>query len=45
MSVWAAIRLTLLASACMNLGLVLQKKGLSARPLAPDMVRELKARP
>jgi drug/metabolite transporter (DMT)-like permease len=36
MSVWTAIRLTLLASACMNLGLVLQKKGLSARPLAPD---------
>lgn len=35
MSVWAAITLTLLASACMNLGLVLQKKGLSARSLAP----------
>ncbi|HEX4073521.1 MAG TPA: hypothetical protein VHX68_20245 [Planctomycetaceae bacterium] len=35
MSVWAAITLTLLASACMNLGLVLQKKGLSARPLVP----------
>jgi drug/metabolite transporter (DMT)-like permease len=35
MSVWAAITLTLLASACMNLGLVLQKKGLSGRPLEP----------
>jgi drug/metabolite transporter (DMT)-like permease len=33
MSVWSAITLTLLASACMNLGLVLQKKGLSGRPL------------
>jgi uncharacterized membrane protein len=32
MSVWAAITLTLVASACMNLGLVLQKKGLSGRP-------------
>lgn len=31
MSVWAAITLTLVASACMNLGLVLQKKGISGR--------------
>jgi drug/metabolite transporter (DMT)-like permease len=35
MSVWEAIILTLLASAAMNVGLVLQKKGLSARPLLP----------
>jgi drug/metabolite transporter (DMT)-like permease len=36
MSVWAAITLTLVASACMNLGLVLQKKGISGQaPISP----------
>ena len=36
MSVWGAITLTLLASACMNLGLVLQKKGVSGPSLVPS---------
>ncbi|HET6328146.1 MAG TPA: DMT family transporter [Planctomycetaceae bacterium] len=31
MSVWAAIALTMTASACMNLGLVLQKRGIVSR--------------
>ncbi len=42
MSVWSAITLTLVASACMNLGLVFQKKGLSAR--AGDSVGPSSAR-
>jgi drug/metabolite transporter (DMT)-like permease len=38
MSVWAAIALVMIASACMNLGLVLQKKGIVA-PLGAQSTR------
>ena len=43
MSVWAAITLTLAASACMNLGLVLQKKGLLQGAAGSSQVRGMLA--